>query len=270
MSMRVLMFAMAFLICAQQATSAAMQKRAALLIGNGNYGALSLQNPGSDVTALAASLARLGFKSQILRDADWQTMVEALRDFITQTRDSEVRLIFFAGHGAQIRGKNYLVPVGISINDEDDVTKRSIDVAEILDRIGRLENGVNIVILDACRNNPILTTKLTADGRKIRVRGHQHGLAPVRAPAGTLVAFSTGPGNVADDNPKALNSLYAKHLLSHIGTPGLTLEQLFKRIRVGVMQDSKNAQRPWEESSLTVDFCFVAGANGACPAGTKP
>lgn len=245
-------------------------ERVALVIGNGDYRTMALKNPGNDANAIARSLSRLGFKTQLLIDANWQTMIESVRTWLMQTQDSPVRVLFYAGHGAQIRGRNYLVPVDADIADEDDVRKRSIDLTEILDHMGRATKALNIAIIDACRTNPMMQTRLTSDGRKIKVRSQTHGLAAMTPPVGTLVAFSTSPGNVAVDNGNEATSLYTKHLLTHLETPGITLEQLFKRVRVGVMQESNNKQRPWEESSLTVEFCLQPGSNQACLAAATP
>jgi uncharacterized caspase-like protein len=244
-------------------------RKAALLIGNGQYAGSLLLNPTRDVIAMASALERLGFKTTVLRDADFKTMVESIRNFDNETNAIDIRVIFYAGHGAQIRDRNYLVPIDTEIRDEQAIINRSIDLSELSERLSRAKT-LNLLIIDACRDNPLPATRIAADGRRIKVRGQQHGLAPIRAPAGTFIAFSTSPGNVAADTPRSTNSLYAKHLLKHIGVPGITLEQLFKRVRVAVMQASNNQQTPWEESSLTVDFCLLPDRNGRCPGIAAP
>ena len=149
---------------------------------------------------------------------------------------------------------------------EDDVARRSADVGELIDRLGRVQNGINIVILDACRNNPFSGGEIVgADGRRLIFRGvPTRGLAAIDAPAGTMVAFSTAPGGVALDNPSEPHSLYTKHFIEHVQTPGLPVELLFKQVRVGVARDTQRMQVPWESSSLTGEFCFKADGRGTC------
>jgi uncharacterized caspase-like protein len=217
------------------------ESREALIIGNSGYKEVPLRNPGNDAEAMNRALRRLGFSTLLIKDADWKSMIESVRAFVSRASGADVRLVYYAGHGAQVRGRNYLIPVDAPMGNVDELVARSVDVSELLDRMVR-------------------------DGRRIKVRGAAQGLAPLPPPAGTLVAFSTSPGSVADDRAGNENSLYAKHLLKNIATPGQPLEQLFKRARIGVMQDSSRKQRPWEESSLMVEYCLAPGAHGACPA----
>jgi len=180
-----------------------------------------------------------------------------------------VRLVYYAGHGVQVKGRNYLLPVDTEIRAEDEVAAKSADLNELLDRLGAMKQGINIVILDACRNNPFSGTELLGpDGRRLKFRGATPpGLAPVEAPLGSMVAFSTAPGGVALDNPAEKNSLYTKHLLAEMREPGLPIELVFKQVRLAVARETGRVQVPWESSSLTGDFCFVAGAGGGCGAG---
>jgi carboxyl-terminal processing protease len=128
---------------------------------------------------------------------------------------------------------------------------------------------MNIVILDACRNNPFSGELVVGpDGRRLKFRGATPaGLAPVDAPLGSMVAFSTAPGGVALDNPNEKNSLYTKHLLGTMQTPGLPVEMLFKQVRLAVARETGRIQVPWESSSLTGDFCFRLGPQGTCSIG---
>ena len=127
-----------------------------------------------------------------------------------------MRVIFYAGHGVQVKGRNYLLPVDTEIRAEDEVPTKSADLNELLDRLSTLKNGINMVILDACRNNPFSGVEIVGpDGRRLKFRGATpSGLARVEAPLGTMVAFSTAPDGVALDNPQEKNSLFAKHLLA--------------------------------------------------------
>jgi uncharacterized caspase-like protein len=240
--------------------------RVALVIGNGAYGKAPLKNPVADATAVADELRKLGFDVALLKDAPWQQMNKEVLAFAERAAASDVRVVYYAGHGAQIRGRNYLVPVDVQVDGEDDLQRKSVDLSELTDRLSRQTKAVNVVIVDACRNNPASNVALDADGRRLKMRGAQTpGLAPMRAPAGTLIAYSTAPGQVADDRAGGKNSLYTKHLLNHLPAPGITLEQLFKRVRIGVLEESQMKQQPWDESNLTVDFCFKTGQGGRCP-----
>jgi uncharacterized caspase-like protein len=240
--------------------------RAALVIGNGTYGTAPLKNPTADAEAMAKELEALGFTVTLVRNAGWKALQESVRDFTRRAEAAKVRVVFYAGHGAQIKGRNYLVPVDVDILEEEDLTRKSVDLGEVVERLGRQPQAVNIVIVDACRNNPATNVALAADGRRLKSRGAgAPGLARMPAPAGTLIAYSTAPGQVADDKLGGKNSLYTKHLLTHIDTPGITLEQMFKRVRLGVLQESANKQQPWEENSLSVDYCLKTVPGGKCP-----
>ena len=157
----------------------------------------------------------------------------------------EVTLRENAGHGMQVKGRNYLVPTDADIQLEDEVPYSTIDVSLVLDKLEVGKSAVNIVILDACRNNPF--------ARRFRSSGT--GLAQMDAPIGTLIAFATAPGSVAQDG-SGENGVYTKHLLESITMPGLPVEQMFKRVRVGVAKDTNEAQVPWESSSMKGDFVF--------------
>lgn len=248
------------------AAAQARTRKLALVIGNGNYRNGALKNPVGDARAVADSLRPLGFEVTVLTDATLAEMLEAMRQFTGRAADAAVRLMFFAGHGLQSRGRNYLLPVDADIRDEDDVARRSADVGELVDRLGRVQQGINIVILDACRNNPFSGGEvLGPDGRRLKFRGvPSRGLAAIDAPAGTMVAFSTAPGGVALDNPAEAHSLYTRHFIEHVQTPGLPVELLFKQVRVRVAQDTQRMQVPWESSSLTGEFCFKTDGAGGC------
>ena len=242
------------------------ERRVALVIGNGDYAFSPLRNPASDAKDVAATLRRLGFEVDLREDAGRRSMRESIRGFVLRARSYDVRLFYYAGHGVQVNGKNYLIPTDADIRAEDDIPANSVEVTELLERLGQNDSGVNIVILDACRNNPFADgATIVADGRRLKFRGATPaGLAAVEAPAGTLVAFSTSPGAVAIDGVGHPHSLYTKHLLNNLATPGLPVEQLFKRVRIGVIQETRRQQVPWESSSLMGDFCFKTSDGGAC------
>jgi uncharacterized caspase-like protein len=235
-------------------------KRSALVIGNATYAFGKLRNPVNDARAVSAALQEMGFDVARAEDADLSAMLEAMKEFVAHSQDSEVRLLFYAGHGIQAKGKNYLVPVDATLIDEDKLDARMVSVSELIDKLGALKSGVNIVILDACR------TGVAANVRKRGPTGARSlaaGLAQMNAPRGTLIAFSTAPGSVALDG-KADNSAYTKHLVDNMRLPGLPVEQLFKRVRISVAEDTKQSQIPWETSSLMGDFCFLSNNAGTC------
>jgi uncharacterized caspase-like protein len=241
-------------------------RRIALVIGNGDYAFSPLKNPVNDARAMAGTLEKLGFTVDLRENTPLATMIQALRRFASDARDNDVRLFYYAGHGVQVQGRNYLIPVDAELRSEEEVAFKSADVNELLERLGQLREGLNIMILDACRNNPFANLNFVGpDGRLVRFRGAgRPGLAPVDAPAGTLVAFATAPGSIAMDGGRQSNSLYTRHLLSHITVPGLPVEQLFKRVRIAVAQETKWLQVPWESSSLMGDFCFRTPPDGLC------
>ena len=242
------------------------ERKAALVIGNSAYRVGALKNPVNDAQAVAASLRALGFDVMLRENASLRDMIESFRQFSIATRSAPVRVVFYAGHGVQVKGRNYLLPVDTEIRAEDEVAAKSADLNELLERLSATKQGISIVILDACRNNPFSGVEILGpDGRRLKFRGATPaGLAPVEAPLGSMVAFSTAPGGVALDNPGDRNSLYTKHLLASMQAPGLPVELLFKQVRLAVARETGRVQVPWESSSLTGDFCFMPGANGTC------
>lgn len=247
----------------QPAASAATEsKRLALVIGNAAYRDAPLQNPAKDARAMAQALQDAGFEVMLHTDADQRTLLTALREFGQQLRGGGTGLFYYAGHGMQIKGRNYLIPVGADIQREDEVAYQSLDVQAVLDKMDSAANGTNLVILDACRNNPFARS----------FRSSTQGLAPVDAPVGTLVAFATSPGAVASDGAND-NGLYTRHLLQALAEPGRKVEEVFKQVRTQVRRDSGGQQIPWESTSLEGDFYFhppVAVAPPPPPAQPAP
>ena len=221
-------------------------QRLALIIGNSKYAESPLVNPVNDARAMASTLTALGFTVTSLYDASLVEMNDAARQFGDKLRAGGVGLFFYAGHGMQIRGRNFLIPVGADIKREEDVQYKSFDANQLLDKMESAKNPINIVILDACRNNPFARS----------FRSSATGLAQMDAPVGTYVSFSTAPGKVASDGDGA-NGLFTQHLLGALRTPGQKVEDVFKQVRVRVMQDSGGQQVPWDSSSLTGDFYFL-------------
>lgn len=253
-------------LLAQAARSAKNEQKIALVIGNAAYKIGALKNPLADATAVATSLKQLGFAVTLHENTSLRDLIESLREFSQRAADAAVRVVFYAGHGVQAKGRNYLLPVDTDVQSESEMPAKSADVTELLDRLGTLKHGINIVILDACRVNPFSGGVFVGpDGRRLKFRGATpSGLAQLDAPVGTLVAFSTAPNGVALDGPSGKHSIYTKHLLSQLATPGMPIEQLFKRVRIAVAEETQRIQVPWESSSLTTDFCFRPDAQGQC------
>src|SRR5208283_96619 len=195
---------------------------AALVIGNSSYlFAEPLRNPTNDAEDISAKLVSLGFSVITLTNATSQEMEEALHRFDKVLQTSSVGLVFFAGHGFQIYGRNYLAAIDTKMSDELSIKYSALDLDFILDVMKRAAAPTGFVILDACRNNPFV-------GLSRSVASNE--LAPVYAPKGTLVAFSTSPGQTSSDGT-CRNGLYTEALLQHIGTPNLLIETMFKRVR---------------------------------------
>jgi uncharacterized caspase-like protein len=224
----------------------ATERRTALIIGNSNYTIGSLRNPVNDADDMAFTLNRLGFDVILKKNAAQQDMEDAIRDLGDRLKKGGVGLFFYAGHGVQIAGKNYLLPIGARIDRETDVKYRAVDADMVLDEMGNAGNEMNIVILDACRDNPFGKTFRTAS----------RGLAIISsAPRGTLISYSTNPGNVAADG-SGRNSPYTASLVKHMATPGLQIEDVFKNVRQDLGKQTGGRQIPWELSSLEGKFYF--------------
>lgn len=246
---------------------AGTESRVALVIGNSSYGTAPLRNPVNDANLVAATLRDLGFDVIARTNVSLREMQTAVRDFRGKIQNGSVALFYYAGHGIQADGSNYLIPIGASIEAEGDLSLEGLDLNSVLKQMGAAHNRLNIVILDACRNNPFISSS----------RGGPQGLAQVNAPAGTFIAYATAPGQTASDG-KGQNGLYTQELLANMRTPGMPIEEVFKHVRVGVKLKSNGQQVPWDASSLEGSFSFVPGAGGAAaqsyaaaqPAYTQP
>lgn len=228
------------------------ERRVALVVGNASYRNSPLKNPQNDARAVASSLRKLDFEVIERHNLSREAFSVVIREFGDRLKGASVGLFYFAGHGMQVKGRNYLVPVDMDIAREDEVPYRSLDLNEVLDKMDSARTGVNLVVLDACRNNPF--------ARSFKLS--QVGLAPVDAPQGTLISFATAPGSVAQDG-EGIHGMFTGALLKHIAAPGLAVEQMFKRVRVDVVRESNNQQVPWESSSLNRDFSFAKAALGS-------
>ncbi|WP_126443828.1 caspase family protein [Sulfuricystis multivorans] len=237
---------------AASAATPAWAKNYALLIGNAAYSLGPLDNPVNDANDFAKTLREIGFDARVITNQNKEAMMQAIRDFGERIKGNDgIALFYYAGHGVQVEGENYLLPVNESIRNEEEVKKNAVPANLVLRYMEDSKNRVNVVVLDACRNNPFLKT------RSLKSRG----LAPMDAPSGSLIAFSTAPGTEALDGSDR-NGLYTKHLMANVKVPGLTVEQVFKRTREAVEIESERLagrrQSPREESSLKGgDMYFV-------------
>lgn len=213
--------------------------RLALVIGNAAYKDAPLLNPVNDAQDMAALLRRNGFEVILRENATQKAMHLALREFGDKLSRDKMGLVFFAGHGVQVRGRNYLLPVDADIAREDEVAFSAIDLQAVLEKMDSARNHTNLVILDACRNNPFATRFKLANA----------GLAQIDAPPGSIIAFSTAPGSVAEDG-SGRNGLYTAHLLASLGKEGERIEDAFKQTRAAVRKETNGRQVPWESTSL--------------------
>jgi uncharacterized caspase-like protein len=230
------------------------EKRVALVIGNSAYqNAPPLKNPRSDAEDFAATVKRLGFEVIAGYDLDERGMAQKVRDFARALEGADVGLFFYAGHGLQAKGLNYLVPVNAALKTESDLDFETLPLDLVLKQMQRSAR-VSLVFLDACRDNP-LTRSLRASSRSTSVG---QGLARIEEAAGMMIAFSTQPGNVALDG-SGRNSPFTKALLAHIDKPGVTIGDVMIDVRKQVISETGEKQIPWENSSLTGKFYFNPG-----------
>jgi hypothetical protein len=234
----------------QTVGTGATTRRLALVIGNGAYtNAPPLKNPPNDARDMAANLKTLGFDVSSGVNVSQREMKRLIREFGQKLKAGGNGLFYYAGHGVQARGRNYIIPVDADIQSEADVEDSGVDVGLVLNYMDDAQNGLNIVILDACRNNPFSRS----------FRSASEGLAQVDAPTGTLIAYATAPGRVAADGAGE-NGLYTSELLKAMRQPGLTATDMFMQVRSEVMKRTGNKQVPWEASSLVGSFYFSGGA----------
>lgn len=233
---------------AEGATRLLRAPRSALVIGNSAYGAVpALVNPGNDARAIAGALKASGFAVDLALDGDRPRMLERIEAHCARlAAEKGVGIFYFAGHGLQLDWHNYMLPVNATANSAAEIPAQGVDIDVLIAGLARARNAMNLIILDACRDNPF--------GSKVALQ--QKGLSQMDAPPGTLLAYATSPGNVASDG-RGEHGLYTQHLLREMPLRGAKIEDVFKRVRLGVRRDSRGAQIPWESTSLEEDFYFV-------------
>lgn len=236
---------MAVLIAILPESGFAAERRVALVIGNGAYAQSPLPNTINDARAMTEVLGRLGFKVITRLNSTQRDMLYAILEFGRELDEGAVGLFYYAGHAVQIRGRNYMIPIGAKIEVQEHVEPESVDMNKVIGRMAGARNKLNIVILDACRDNPFGDT----------FNFYSEGLAQTRAPAGTYIAYAAAPGELAADGT-GTNSFYTGALVRTLETEGIAIEETFKRVRASVLLATKGLQVPWTSSSLTEDFYF--------------
>ena len=263
-SMRGALAAVTILLCTafvwpSQAQTTGAERRVALVIGNSAYKTGALRNPVNDARDMATALRGVGFEVIDRYDATKREMNRAVSEFGDQLARGGVGLFYFAGHGVQSDSRNFLLAVDSDIEIEADIESETADIARVLGRMASAGNWLNVVILDACRNNPY--------ARKFR--SPARGLAVTPAPTGTYIAYATAPGDVAADGD-GRNGVFTAALLTAMRKPGLELDGLFKDVRSNVVTATRNRQVPWTSSSVTGDFYFRPGPVPPSPGSASP
>ena len=222
-------------------------KRYALVMGNAAYDPAigRLKNSVNDAVDISKKLKKLNFDVSLVTDSNLQKMEQSVEALARKLKEHDTVLFYYAGHGVALEGENYLLPTKMGIKDAVDVRYKSLNLSYVLDKLDRGSSGVTMVVLDACRNNPFPVSRGAA----------RRGLVPASGPVGTIIAYSTAPGDVAIDGA-GRNGLYTKHLLNEMDKPNIKLEDVFKKVRVAVEGETQGSQVPWENSSLKGDFYF--------------
>ena len=233
------------------------QEKLALVIGNQSYKAGPLRNPINDARAMSEMLkSKLGFEVIELHDAKLEEMTQQFRLFVSKVKDGGTALVYFAGHGAQYEERNYLFPVNIDAVYAEDLTYAALPLQRILDKLNRKnKNGANLILLDSCRNNPLMRKE----------RSYMRGLAEVKLHPNSYVAYATLPNGVASDNPQASNGLFTQSLLKYMPVENTNLDTMIRNVRNDVHKISGGRQIPYGINLLTEEFCL----NG-CPSSHRP
>jgi hypothetical protein len=222
------------------------QRRVALVIGNSAYQYTApLANPTNDAEDVASALQKVNFQVILKTNADLETMADAVYQLGESLKGGGIGLFYYSGHGLQVKGENYLLPVDANLTREDEVKRKAISANDVVEKMGEGKSHLNLVFLDACRNNPFPSSS----------RAVSRGLIGMNAPNGTLLIFSTNPDNVAQDG-NGRNGTYTKHLLQEIDQPGLEVGMMLRKVRTAVKEETGGKQVPWENGSIEGEFYF--------------
>jgi len=251
--------ALALLLAAVRPPAANAEQRLALVIGNAAYQSGALKNPVNDARLIGKALQQAGFSlygGSIHENLGYQKMLATVEGFGKAITPQGVCMIFYAGHGMQVGGNNYLIPVDAAIKGENEVAYKAVPVGLLLAKLEQGRSRLNVVVLDACRDNPFARSFRTSAA----------GLTSMTAPAGTIVAYSTGPGHTVEDGTEE-NSVYSKALAAAMQEQGKSIEEVFKRVRTEVRSRTNRQQTPWEHTSLEGMFYFRVGSGAAAAPG---
>ena len=229
--------------------SGTREKRIALIIGNAAYKRYPLKNTVNDAVDIGDALRSRGFEVISITDADYRKMWLAIRDFGKKLQNSDIGLFYYSGHGIQVDGINYLIPVNSGIVGEDETRFKAVDASLVLEKMKTAGNSMNIIVLDACRVNPYK-----------RARGSFGGLAKMDAPTGSIIIYSTSPGKTASDGI-GRNGVFTKHFLRSVLNDDLEIGMMLRKIRKSIITETNGKQVPWESSSLTGEFYFAREFN---------
>ena len=248
--------------CLVRSDQASAAERVALVIGNSSYERLPrLGNPANDAGDLSQSLRRLGFNVTIVTDATFEKFRVALREFSRVAANADLAVLYYAGHGIEVAGENWLIPVDGQLRSDGDVNTEAVDMRAAMLAVSEAKT-LGLVILDACRNDPFAHIRRTS-----ATRSASRGLAPIEPSENVLVAYAARDGTTASDG-SGRNSPFTAALLRHIETPGLELEFLFRNVRDDVWQATDGAQQPFLYGSLSKDEIYLAGSAGTATAAT--
>ncbi len=239
-------------------------QRTALVIGNADYLVAPLSNPVNDARLVARTLLNVGFEVGLLENATLPEMKDGIRQWIIRATNASVRTFYYAGHGTQYQGENFIVPVDLEIQQERQIRRKALQLSDIVQSLSAHTSGVNLVIVDACRTDP--SALLARNGSRTRSLDDPllSGFVPEVVPRGTVISYSTSPGALAADGIGSQNSVFTEALAREMNRPGMPIEDLFKKVRISVMRATRNAQIPWERSSLVGKFCILRDAQGGC------
>ena len=237
--------------------------RVALIVGNGGYTGLpQLPNPPADARLLGGALAAQGFDVVVSIDTGLADLQRQLAEFRDRAKDAQIALIYFSGHGIQVDGVNYLLPVNAAVRSPDDLEGVAVPLPDLLSAVEAATPRLGVVILDACRNNPLPASML---GDRARTLQPGAGLARMPAQRGMMIAYATAPGQVALDGPPGQNSFFAAALARYIETPGLEIGLLFRKVSERVRDVTGGAQVPWTEAALTAEAAYFNPPEAAPP-----
>lgn len=234
-------------------------RRLALVIGNEAYPKSPLKNPVNDARAMDKALRDTGFRTDLVINGKLRDVERAVDRFVAALHPGDVAVFYYAGHGVQLGGDNFIVPVDFDAKDEADAKYASYPISRVQERMEASGSQLNVLILDACRNNPFRNSRAAGGG-----------LSAMNAGRGTLIAFATGPGKTADDSAASANGLFTGHVVKALREPGLTLDQIFNRVRERVDSDSRHQQTPWSVTSVIGEFRFIPGPQGADQSAAAP